>query len=76
MTTHTETTQFTTRINSRNLRAIKNEAKRRGQSYNEFMNDIVTLGLIAYVARKKGVASTTPALTERINNETFGEQKC
>lgn len=47
------------------LNAIRKLAEREGVSANEKLNDIVELGLIALVAkRKKGVATTTPPLSQ------------
>lgn len=60
-----ETAQFTARIEARMLNAIRKLAEREGVSANEKLNDIVELGLIALVAkRKKGVATTTPPLSQ------------
>lgn len=60
-----ETAQFTARIEARMLNAIRKLADREGVSTNEKLNDIVELGLIALVAkRKKGVTTTTPPLSQ------------
>ena len=53
-----DTDQFTARIDSRVMRIIKQQAKQKGRSINEELNDILRLGIITLANRRKAAKIT------------------